>query len=310
MNLSGILSLASTLRHSVLVDAGDYTNSVVLAGTGRSGTTWLEDIINSNGEYRVMFEPFYAGKIDILEGWRYRQYLRPDDCSRRYIEPALNILSGKIKHKWIDRYNKKIFAKKRLIKDIRIMLILGWIKANFPEIPIVLLLRHPCAVAVSKIKLNWETHLDEFLIQEDLVQDFLEPFLTEFRRPMDVFERHVFLWCVENYVPLRQFSEGEIKVVFYENVCVDPDSEIARIYKFLGISEEGLNRTEVSRPSALSRKDSAIYTGDNLVDGWRRSLTSEQVERAVDICSLFGLDRVYATGAMPLVDADRLLNLF
>lgn len=310
MNFSLETRLLGMLRHSLFVDAGDYRNTVILAGTGRSGTTWVENIINANGEYRVMFEPFYSGKIPLVGGWRYRQYLRPDDQRERYLRPAERILSGKIRNTWIDRYNRKIFAKKRLVKDIRIMLVLKWMKTHFPEIPIVLLLRHPCAVAVSKLKLNWQTHLDEFLGQEALVDDFLEPYIPLLQRSRDVFEQHLFLWCVENYVPLRQFDKGEILVVFYENVCVDPASQIRRLYEFLGLSGANDCRDEVSRPSALSRRDSAIYTGESLIDGWRHSLTKDQIIRATEICGLFGLDRVYAEDSRPLVDADSVLSMF
>lgn len=310
MNLSLDFGFLGALRRSLFVDFGDSRNTVILAGTGRSGTTWVENLINANGEYRVMFEPFYSGKVRSLGEWRYRQYLRPEDQRERYIKPAELILSGQIRSSWIDRYNKKIFVKKRLVKDIRIMLVLKWMKTHFPQVPIILLLRHPCAVAVSKLKLNWQTHLDEFFEQEALVHDFLEPYIPSMRRSLDVFEKHIFLWCVENYVPLRQFNDGEILAVFYENICVDPDSQIRRLYEFLGSSQSKGYRNEISRPSALSRKDSAIYTGDSLIECWRKSLTKEQINRAVEICSLFGLDRLYGAGSLPLADADRIASMF
>lgn len=256
-------------RGQLHYDNGDYRDAVILAGTGRSGTTWDQEIINYQNDFRVMFEPFHSIKIDMLKDWNYRQYIRRDDSREKYLVPAARILSGDIRHRWIDRYNRKTFPQKRLIKDIRIQLLFPWIKFHFPEIPIILLLRHPCAVANSKIKLGWDTHLDEFLIQDELMDDFLAPFKKELENADTLFEKHVLLWCVENYIPLKQFNRGEILVVFYEQLCVNPEKEIERILQFIGknFSPEILDK--VFKPSAQSRDDSAIITGVDLVSSWR-----------------------------------------
>ena len=216
------------------IDLGDWRRTVVLAGTGRSGTTWVGDLLNSHNTYRVMFEPFHSRKIPLLHDWSYRQYLRPDDTDEMYLSTARKILGGNIRHSWIDQYNRRIVARRRLIKDIRAQLFLGWIKHHFPEIQIILLLRHPCAVANSKIKLNWETHLESFLSQPKLMTDFLAPFRRIIESAVDPFERHIVMWCVENYVPLRQFRDGGLHVAFYEHLCVNPAAEAAELMRVIG----------------------------------------------------------------------------
>jgi hypothetical protein len=99
-----------------------------------------------------MFEPFHAYKVDICKEFKYRQYLRPENKDKYFLETANLILTGKIKNKWINSQNKRIFSNKRLIKDIRANLMLKWIHTNFPSVPIILLFRHPCAIAYSRIK--------------------------------------------------------------------------------------------------------------------------------------------------------------
>ena len=84
-----------------------------------------------------------------------------------------------------------------------------------------MLLRHPCAVANSKLKLGWETHLDDFLSQDELMEDFLRPFKKGLENAADPF-KSIFSCGVENYVPLRQFKEGELLVIFYEDICKHP----------------------------------------------------------------------------------------
>ncbi len=280
----------------------NYKGTIFLAGTGRSGTTWISDIINYRNEYRYMFEPFYPDNVKICRNFRYRQYIRPDNRDKRFLEPAMLILSGKIRNFWIDSYNRKFIAEKRLIKDIRAHLLLKWMFANFPGIKIILLFRHPCAVACSKLKLKWGDHLEEIFSQDELVEDFLKPFENEVNKRNDIFEKYILLWCIENYIPLKQFNKDEIHLTFYENFCINPGDELQRLYSFLNKGFDEKANINFKTPSLLSRKESAIITGDSLIGSWKKHITNEQVKRAFDILTLFGLEKIYDEDSIPDID--------
>jgi hypothetical protein len=269
----------------------DHRSSVFLAGSGRSGTTWVSEVINHRNGYRLIFEPFHP---DICKNFRRKQYLRPDDRREEYLGPARKVLTGGIRSSWTDRFNRKFVARRRLIKDIRANLLLGWMRENFPGMPIVLLLRHPCAVAASRLALGWRDNLPETMGQEELVEDFISPVEAKIRAARNAFERHVFSWCIDNYVPLRQFVPGEIHLAFYENFVVHPEDEIRRLFSFLGDDFDGRVYRALRRPSPLSRKGESPS-----VDAWRLSVSDSQLERVVEILGLFGLDRLYGEEAMP-----------
>src|SRR5919106_923333 len=226
----------SRLPGGVYVDLGkgDHRSSVFLAGSGRSGTTWLSEIINHRRGYRYVFEPFNPGVVGPFCHFKTKQYLRPEDRREEFLEPARLALTGELRDTWTDRFNGRIVARRRLIKDIRANLLLGWMRANFPGMPIILLLRHPCAVVTSRLALGWKDNLTETMEQEELVEDFLLPVEAEIRDAQGAFERHVFSWCIENYVPLRQFGLGEIQLSFYERFLTHPEDEIPRLVEFLG----------------------------------------------------------------------------
>ena len=169
----------------------------------------------------------------------------------------------------------------------------------------VLLLRHPCAIAHSQLKLSswaWNADPEQFLAQEELMEDFLEPFRQIMENLQTDFEKHILLVCIENYVPLKQFKRDEIHLAFYENFCVEPEHEIDRLFSFLGKSYDERVFDQLRRPSLVSRKGSAIVSGGSLVDSWRKRVTEEQVRDAFKILSAFGLDRIYAQDSMPNVD--------
>ena len=275
---------------------GDHTRSVFLAGTGRSGTTWLSDVVNHRRAYRYVFEPFYPAKVQAFAHFRPRQYLRPDDRREEYLAPARKVLTGTLRDPWTDRFHRAFVARRRLIKDIRANLLLGWLRANFPGLPIILLLRHPCAVVASRLALGWKDNLFETMEQRDLVEDFLLPVEGDIRAARDDFERHLFLWAIDNYVPLRQFGPGELHLVFYENLLAHPKEELRRLFAFLGEDFDDRAYRNLGRPSPLSREDA---TERPSVDGWLSHVGGRRLERAVEILGLFGLDRVYGEGAMP-----------
>lgn len=277
----------------------DSKHTVFLAGTGRSGTAWIANVINYDNSYRYIFEPFNPYRVPAVAQFRYRQYLRPADRDPVYVEPAEKILTGRWSNAWIDGWNRRMVSSRRLVKDIRANLLLKWIRALFPSMPIVLLLRHPCADAVSRMELGWGTHVDEVLAQPDLMADFMTPFGDVLRSAKTDFEKHILLWCAENYVPLHQFARGELHLAFYEHFCERPKAEIDRLFQYLGRPYRAEIFERLSSPSPMSREDSAIFTGGALIDGWRKSLTEAQMLRANELVRQFGLDRVYTLDPMP-----------
>jgi Sulfotransferase family len=287
----------SRLLGGIYVDVGkgDHRDAVFLAGSGRSGTTWLSEVINYKGAYRYVFEPFNPARVRAFGHFRSKQYLRPDDVREAFLEPARLALSGDLKDPWTDRFNTKFVARRRLIKDIRANLLLGWMRANFPGMPIVLLLRHPCAVVSSRLALGWKDNLGETMAQEDLVEDFLLPVEAEIRAARNDFERHLFLWSIDNYVPLRQFARGEIHLVYYEDLLENPEDGLRSLFGFLGEDMDDRVYGRLGRPSPLSRRGAPLLS----VDGWRAHVSARQLERACEILALFGLDRVYGEGPMP-----------
>jgi hypothetical protein len=299
--------VTSKIKQNFLIDYGsDYKSSIFLAGVSRSGTTWISNLINYRNNYRYIFEPFDSNRVKICQNFKDRQYLRPDNQELTFLEPAKNILTGKIKSSWTEQLNDKAITNKRLIKDTRANFLLKWLKVNFPELKIIFLLRHPCAVANSRIKLKWATSLNKYLKQRELFEDYLNPFRqyiqesqARYERQGDVFENSIFSWCCQNYVPLKQFKPEEICVVFYENFGRQPEAELKKMFNFMEKSYDEKALNILKQPSKVSRKDSPILIGENAISSWRKHISEEQIVRAKEILNLFGLDKIYSEELLP-----------
>lgn len=302
--------LQNNLQTKSFVDYGlGQKGTVFLAGTSRSGTTWFSDVINYNGQYRYMFEPFYEKQNPLCKDFREKQYIRAHHSEAQFLTPVSKILSGKARNHWTDRFNETIITNKRLIKAIRANLFLLWLHQNFPDLPIILLLRHPFAVAASKMQLSWKRSLSTYLNQDALIKDYLLPFQKElvsseekFKSSGDSFDNLIFIWCIENYVPLtqlRQFQKNKIHIVFYENCCVEPEVETKRLFAYLKEDYNPAVLSHLKKASKLSRDNSAVVKGESLIDGWKKYLTDQQMDRALEILNLFGLDLLYTADLMP-----------
>ena len=118
---------------------------------------------------------------------------------------------------------------------------LGWLKEIAPWIPIILMIRHPLQVISSWVKLGWgkeakgeRMDYDIVTSQNDLLNDFsiIKKAIYEVN-PQNHFERLIFLWCIYHYVPFNQLKSGEAYILFYENLIIQPENEIQKLFKFL-----------------------------------------------------------------------------
>lgn len=296
MNENIFTKIQKKICSKLYIDFSDnYRDTILLAGTGRSGTTWIQDIINYKNNYRIVFEPFNSRKVDLWSDFKYRQYIRPENKEKKFSIPAGLILSGRVHGKWVDSHNKKLLATKRIVKDIRINLFLKWIKKNFNELSMIFIIRHPIAVALSRQKLSWDTYLDVFLSQEDLLEDYLFEFKDQIEaaKKRNEFEKNIFHWCIENYVPLKQFAESDIYIAYYEDFCIHPEREVQKMFKYLGKEYNSKVLKKIDHPSATSRRGSAIMKGADLIKSWKNKVDEEQIKKAGDILENFGLNGLY-----------------
>jgi len=283
----------------------DARQSILVAGAARSGTTWLGELIAAQISCRVMFEPFHALYVKEYHGFNYSQYMRPGQPNQALADFAGRVLRGEIRNRWVDGQNETLLPEYRLIKEVRANLFLRWLHDHFPQTPILFIVRHPCAVVLSRLELGFGTDRDiGFLLsQPDLVSDFLDDHLNLIRGAACDEEKHAILWCVHNLVPLRQFAmqdqtAGTFRVVYYENLCTNLEPEMEQIFEAIG-RQGGRRAVLADQPSATSRLGSAVVTGSDRILAWKNRLAPEQIERILAVVRLFGLDGLYGEGMTP-----------
>ena len=65
------------LRGQLYLDrGGDHRDTVYLAGTARSGTSWISEVINHDNAFRMIHEPLRRDRLSVTDVFRPRHYLR------------------------------------------------------------------------------------------------------------------------------------------------------------------------------------------------------------------------------------------
>ena len=297
------------LSKYVIIDTHNIDKTILLAGSGRSGTTWVENLINYDNSKRIIFEPFDTTKNRLISHWPPKLFLDVDENRPEYVEPLTRILSGQLRSMWTDQFNKKVWSSSRLIKAIRANSLLPWIHSLYPDLPIVFLMRHPCAVTHSRIKMGWGTDNSQFLKQEKLAQGILKPFTDILLGNHDNFENHILHWCVENYIPLKLMSKSSMHVIFYEDLVQQKHQVICDLFEAVGQECPPHDKLGLSKPSALSREESAILKGGDLLESWKAHISQSQIDSAVAMLTQFGLQKIYSNTSLPLIPATEVLTL-
>lgn len=276
--------------------------TILVAGTARSGTTWLGEIVASQTSGRIVFEPFNTNLIKDYGSFNYHQYMRPEENDEALEDYCRRVFSGKIRHRWLDREVDRLFPQYRVAKAVRANLFLEWIRRRFPQVSRVLIIRHPCAVVLSWHRLGWTADQDiaALLKQPKLIIDFLGDKLEHFYQAGTDEEKIGLLWCVSNLVPLKQDSERELHIVFYEHLVTRPEIEIPRLFAALDLPYSDATFARVIQPSMTASEDSAILNENNIVAHWRNALSARKIERILTIVETFGLDQIYGDGPLPL----------
>lgn len=272
---------------------------VVVAGSTRSGTTWLAELLDHDGAYRLCFEPLeWHHRSSTFEHFHRLQYIRPGSDDERLIGPLEQMLDGRIRTPYTDRWDPHPSWRPRsklMLKCVRSNLLIGAIAERRPEVPIVHIVRHPLAVIASRSSLqqsDWAADvedLDDLLAQPDLVEDFLRPHMRVIRAATDPFARQLVMWCIEQAVPLATAGPSTI-CVRYESLVEDPVGMLPSVFEHVGAALPDDLERATSRPSQTSWNGTGFASSPrDHTSSWRSKFDRVQIRQADRMIDRFGL---------------------
>lgn len=315
---------------------------LVVAGSGRSGTTWVLDTIASENQLRTIFEPLHP--VVVKGGHSNACRYLPDDVEdmqlRNFME---DVFLGNYHSMWTDyrvrpdrlredlkslptlvgvkccfrrwqkllrnyyRYRGTLQYPQIIVKMIRANLMLGWLHQKFGA-RIVLVIRHPGAVIESKMRLggnDWEASslLQHYLQDKRLQQNYLAPYNDLLNRDLDPAAAHAAIWCIENCMPLSQAKQYGHIVVFYEKLMKNSGKEWRRIITGLGLSKVPSAET-IEKPSQqISTLSGRERLEKTHLERWLERIDSKSLRHIDHIIKAMGVEFYDTYSAYPQIES-------
>lgn len=294
-----IRSAVKQLKHQILIKRAlrrnDFSNVIWLIGDGRSGTTWVANLINADKSYREMFEPFHPVKVPEASNFEENMYVSPNESHPELHRYMSRVFEGSLTNLWVDRDIENRRFKGLLVKDVFANLHAKWAISKFPNVKPILLIRNPVSVASSKFVTKrwcWPESPKHFLEDKNLMLNHLSVFrsvIEGVEARDDFIEKQVLNWCIIHKVLAEQFSLSDIHIICYEDAYERPVECISDALKFGGKSSgQSIDKSVLNSKSIVSFKGSSIVENKNPLTIWRENVTPQQLELAKELLMNFG----------------------
>jgi hypothetical protein len=306
----GVEELGTRTTTANIVEQQATSRPILVTGAHRSGTGWVgQSLTRSTAAIGYIWEPFsirarpgildlkfpywfpylcdengeqYRPAIEKMLAWRYRPLAElsavgsPKDAARMARDWSQFVLN---------RWRRAT----PLLKDPIALFSAEWLARSF-GMRVVVLLRHPAAFAASLKRLGWRHPFDHFLAQPLLMRDHLSAYTDEIRHyarhEQDIVDQAILLWRLI-YDVVAGFRERHPHWAFLrlEDLSRDPLPCFRELFASLEVPfgeqvEEWIRATtDPNNPAEASRPDSVRRDSRSHVSNWKRTLTTDEVER-------------------------------
>jgi len=303
---------------------------IAILGFGRSGTTWVSDIVSTCLGGLILFEPMFPTALESASAYCYADVSETD--SRRTLEQHFNAILAEENHApWLLRNHVKhpldqvdpafldrIWAECRIVgfKEIRANFMIDQLAGDWGY-RTLFVLRHPCAVISSPKGRPWfwkgdfdsfEIHLVMF--DERVLKNpkYAEPFSgIDTKRIIETgsqIEKEALIWAATHKVALAALARTGTPLLYYEDLFADPFSYSRELLEAVtGDASRLLHPAYIFTPSMVTLKTSHdLYFADNSIHEagpsffWKERLTEADVSSIEAVVSLFDLHLCDALG--------------
>lgn len=270
----------------------DISNTVLISGRNRSGTTWLAELIAAVPGSTILFEPFHVQNMKEAKkiGFKTRNYVFPEADWPEGEEYMRRVFTGQVLTPWTTSHipiRIKYNIDRWVVKDICTNPMLEWIIVKFPIRPPLLLIRHPCAVLASIIKRGWGNNLSKYIKADMAFMGRYPQFRSVLAGLTTVEEVFTARWCIDYYLPLSMGRPYPFQLVSYEQLLNQGPDALVPVFARLGLDMPEHIDQLFHKPSAKASHD---YARQRKNPGWHKILSKDQVERMLIVLKHFNMD--------------------
>jgi hypothetical protein len=274
----------------------DLEETILAVCPGRSGSTWLAEIVSALQGSVIIWEPLHPENNPRCKaaGFGWQNYFGDDSdypLQRSYLEDLYTgrdlstrtLTSLELNPRRLASFNRYV------VKHVNANTILHRIMEWFP-VRAVLMVRHPCAVIASQLKhRGWALSKEDINLSDELLDEF--PHLgSTFERLNTIEELLAFGWAVQTYVPLSRPSPHPWYLTTYERLVAGGEEEVERIFEYLQEPCPETAKVQLEKPSATAGKEASVRQNENRLTGWTERLGSDQIDRILQTVNACGVE--------------------
>ena len=233
-------------------------DSVTVVASKRTGSTWVQELLSSGPGSAPCSSRSRAipGFASCREG--PEEVIAPDE----EVPDLEAFLAAAMRGAHLTRWSMRLASQRQLltadrfvVKHVQLCRAAGWLGRTFPETPMVVVVRHPCAVVQSMLTVRWSgsTEAEILAKRPESATRLAIEILDGRSSPAEVFAA---LWASEMLAMLGETDPAQASLVAYESVVDDPVATLGPIMEQLRIPRPAdLWRPPVSRrPPPTSRR--------------------------------------------------------
>jgi Sulfotransferase domain len=197
----------------------------------------------------------------------------------------------------------RIRGRRPMLDDPYAVLSAEWFARRL-DCQVVVVVRHPAAIASSRKRLGYLIDFEDLLQQPLLLDEWLHPFRKEMEAMRaagaDVLGQSSLLWrLIHHVVAVVRDRLEDVTVVRHEDLSLQPVEEFARLYDRLGLgfspaarravvhsttgAEGGPSHAWTVSLRGISRSGFRPLDSRALVKGWRDELQPEEIARVREL---------------------------
>ncbi|MBM4293284.1 MAG: sulfotransferase [Deltaproteobacteria bacterium] len=304
------------------------SKNIIILGFGRSGTTWISDIVSKITGKLVLFEPVHPSVTEHVERFAYATITDRETSSllKDFYNKVLNKQHRKM---WLLRnhvpdrlehinpdFLTMLWEECGIIgfKEIRANFMMEWYLENLPG-KIVFVIRHPCATVASiKKRVNfWEfgwpytydLFLGKTLFNEHYQNHPIQNCVEVVRRADSDIAKYAVMWAITHAIALPELERLGLPLFFYENFYDHPFSSSREMFNYLGYENVDIHPSFLFTPSMTAlatvhglEVPEQVYKQKGVSFFWDSILNEEEVDGVLDIVKSFGINLYDKHGIM------------
>lgn len=282
-------------------------DNILIFSYPRSGSTWLAEMINCLPRTALLWEPLHLRNVNKFRelGFGWRQYIPETEQWKEAEETFEKLFKGRYLNYWLSSREfplKFCTSERMIIKFVRANGMLPWLTKNFVfnNSPIFLI-RHPFAVAASQMKEgSWNDKFEAFEVPDMPFNEFYHEhssFLSSLKTKQS---RIVANWCLNNQIVLQNSRNNIDWVnVCYENLLVDPEQELKRIFSAWNIPMPKVILRKISKASSTTQESTFQKSVDEQLSKWRTFFSGKEIELMQRVLNYFEI-KIYSDDVMPV----------